>query len=146
MDIAGCSYRGVPVSYISKTGITSPAYYDAHRHQWLKSFFAGMLTTCGISNAGPECTDIHPIVQEVYYGLHGDISNTGADQVCVWEDWTPEGYLMEVSGRVSEGRLHGEHLRLRRKVQTYLGKKCFSVSDEYRNEGNRPEPLMFFYQ
>lgn len=145
MDIANCSYRSVPISYISKTGITAPGYHDAHRHQWLKSFFAGMLTTCGISNAGPECTDTHPLVGDVYYGLHGDISNTAADQVCIWEDWTPEGYLMEVSGRVSEGRLHGEHLRLRRKIQTHLGEKRFFVLDEYRNEGNRPEPLMFFY-
>lgn len=145
MDIAGCSYRGVPVSYISKTGITAPGYHDAHNNQWLKSFFAGMLTTCGISNAGPECTDWHPMVGEVLYGLHGDISNTGADQVGIWEDWTPEGYKMEVTGRVSEGRLHGEHLRLRRKVTAFLGEKKFRVTDEYRNEGNTPEPLMFFY-
>lgn len=145
MDIAGCSYRGVPVSYISKTGITAPGYHDAHNNQWLKSFFAGLITTCGISNAGPECNDWHPMVGDVFYGLHGDISNTGADQVCVWEDWTPEGYKMEVSGRVSEGRFHGEHLRLRRKVTAYLGEKKFRVTDEYRNEGNTPEPLMFFY-
>jgi len=145
MDIAGCSYKGVPVSYISKTGITAPGYHDAHDSQWLKSFFAGMLTTCGISNAGPECRDWHPMVGDVLYGLHGDISNTGADQVGIWEDWTPEGYKMEVTGRVSEGRLHGEHLRLRRTVTTFLGDKKFRVRDEYRNEGNTPEPLMFFY-
>lgn len=145
MDIAGCSYRGVPVSYISKTGITGPAYYDANHSQWLKSFFAGMLTTCGISNAGPECTDVHPMVGEIYYGLHGDISNTAADQVGIWEDWTADGYKMQVSGRVSEGRLHGEHLRLRRTVETMLGAKSFHVHDEYRNEGNVPDVLMFFY-
>ena len=145
MDIANCSYRGVPVSYISKTGICGPSYYDSHNNNWLKNFFAGMITTCGISNAGPECTDFHPTFGEVQYGLHGDISNTGADQVGIWEDWTPEGYQMEVTGRVSEGRLHGEHLRLRRRVVAFLGEKRFFITDEYRNEGNLPEPLMFFY-
>lgn len=145
MDIADCTYRGVPISYISKTGICGPAYYDSHENNWLKNFFAGMLTTCGISNAGPECRDFHPIAGELQYGLHGDISNTGADQVGIWEDWTPEGYRMEVTGRISEGRLHGEHLRLRRKVTALLGEKRFFVTDEFRNEGNLPEPLMFFY-
>lgn len=145
MDIADCSYRGIPVSYISKTGICGPAYYDSHNNNWLKNFFAGMITTCGISNAGPECTDFHPTFGDIQYGLHGDISNTGADQVGIWEDWTPEGYKMEVTGRVSEGRLHGEHLRLRRKVEAFLGENRFFITDEYRNEGNLPEPLMFFY-
>lgn len=145
MDIAGCRYRGIPVSYISKTGITAPAYHDPRQSQWLKSFFAGMLTTCGISNAGPDCVDTHPVLGEVLYGLHGDISNTAADQVGIWEDWTPEGYQMKVTGRVSEGRLHGEHLSLRRTVTARLGEKCFRIRDEYHNEGSTPDPLMFFY-
>ncbi len=145
MDIAGCRYRGIPVSYISKTGITAPAYHDPRQSQWLKSFFAGMLTTCGISNAGPDCVDTHPVLGEVLYGLHGDISNTAADQVGTWEDWTPEGYQMKVTGRVSEGRLHGEHLSLRRTVTARLGEKCFRIRDEYHNEGSTPDPLMFFY-
>lgn len=145
MDIAGCRYRGIPVSYISKTGITAPAYHDPRQSQWLKSFFAGMLTTCGISNAGPDCVDTHPVLGEVLYGLHGDISNTAADQVGTWEDWTSEGYQMKVTGRVSEGRLHGEHLSLRRTVTARLGEKCFRIRDEYHNEGSTPDPLMFFY-
>ena len=145
MDIAGCRYRGIPVSYISKTGITAPAYHDPRQSQWLKSFFAGILTTCGISNAGPDCMDMHPVLGEGPYGLHGDISNTAADQVGTWEDWTPDGYQMKVTGRVSEGRLHGEHLSLRRTVTARLGEKSFRIRDEYRNEGNTPDPLMFFY-
>lgn len=145
MDVAGCRYRGVPVSYISKAGITAPSYHDARQSQWLKSFFAGMLTTCGISNAGPDCTDIHPVLGEVLYGLHGDISNTAADQVGTWEDWTPEGYQMRVTGRMSEGRLHGEHLTLRRTIETGLGEKCFRIRDAYQNVGSTPDPLMFFY-
>lgn len=145
MDIAGCSYRGIPVSYITKAGIAAPQYHDGCHDHWLKNFFAGMLTTCGMSNAGPECHDNHPILGTVHYGLHGDCSNTGADQVGIWEDWTSDGYVMKLTGRVSEGRLHGEHLTLRRTVTAKLGEKRFFVHDEYRNEGTIPNPLMFFY-
>ena len=52
---------------------------------------------------------------------------------------------MEVSGRVQEGRLHGEHLMLRRTVTTYLGEKRFTVADEFENIGELPQALMFFY-
>lgn len=52
---------------------------------------------------------------------------------------------MKVTGRVSEGRLHGEHLSLRRTVTARLGEKCFRIRDEYNNEGSTPDPLMFFY-
>ena len=145
MDIVGCRYRGVPVSYLSKAGITAPGYHDPRENEWLKNFFAGLLTTCGMSNAGPSCKDTHPFAGEILYGLHGDASNIGADQVGTWEDWTEDGYEMKVTGRISEGRLHGEHLTLRRTISARLGEKCFRLRDEYRNEGDQPEPLMFFY-
>lgn len=145
MDIAGCSYRGIPVSYIAKAGIAAPEYHDSCHDHWLKNFFAGLMTTCGMSNAGPACWDEHPILGKVQYGLHGDCSNTGAEQVGIWEDWTSDGYVMKASGKVSEGRLHGEHLTLRRTVTAMLGEKRFVIHDEYRNEGTVAEPLMFFY-
>ena len=145
MDISRLSYRGVPISYLSKAGVTSPVYYDPRGMQWLRSFFAGMLTTCGMSNAGPPCAEEHPIIGEVPFGLHGEISNTGADNVCATEEWTPSGYEMTVSGRMQEGRLHGEHLQLRRTIRARLGEKRLLLHDVYSNEGNRAEPLMFFY-
>ena len=44
MDIAWAAYKGVPVGYISKTGITSPAYYESEGFRWLRNFFGGLLT------------------------------------------------------------------------------------------------------
>lgn len=145
MDIANCRYCGIPISYLSKTGLTAPSYHDRRKSEWLRSFFAGMLTTCGISNAGPSCVDRHPFSGEVTYGLHGDISNTSADQVGIREDWTSDGYCLHVSGRVSEGRFNGLHLSMRRTISARLGEKSFRITDEYQNEGSIPEPLMFFY-
>lgn len=146
MDVAWTSYRGVPIAYLSKAGVTAPAYHDPREMQWLKSFFAGMVTTCGLSNAGPPCRDELPVIGDTPYGLHGDISNTGADNVCTREEWTKEGaYRLTVSGRMQEGRLHGEHLQLRREITSVLGERRFTVHDVYSNEGDTPQPLMFFY-
>lgn len=145
MDISELRYRGVPLAYLSKTGVTAPSYHDPREMQWLKSFFAGMLTTCGISNAGPECRDDIGVLSDVPFGLHGDISNIGADNVCTREEWVDGKYEMTVSGRMEEGRLHGEHLQLRRTVSTALGERKLRVEDEFSNQGEMPQKLMFFY-
>ena len=145
MDIGALSYRGVPVAYIAKPGITAPGYHDPRESQWLKSFFAGMLTTCGLTNAGPACRDRIGLIGETPFGLHGDISNTGAENVCTREEWVEGRYLLEARGRVEEGRLHGEHLQLKRRVHTFLGEKRLFVEDVFENLGESPQPLMFFY-
>ena len=145
MDISVMRYRGIPIAYLSKADVAAPGYHDPRENQWLKSFFAGMLTTCGLTNAGPACRDGIGLLDDVPFGLHGDISNTGADNVCVREEWVQGHYRMEVSGRVQEGRLHGEHLSLRRKVTAYLGEKRFMISDVFENLGELPQALMFFY-
>jgi len=41
MDIAEASFRGRALSFLSGTGITSPAYYDEPGDSWLRGFFAG---------------------------------------------------------------------------------------------------------
>ena len=146
MDIAWASYDGIPVSYLSKAGVTAPGYHDKRDMQWLQSFFAGMITTCGMTNAGPPVREELPIVGDTPFGLHGDVSNTGADNVCTREEWMPDGgYRLYLSGRMQEGRLHGEHMQLRREITAYLGSKKFTVHDVYSNEGDTPQPLTFFY-
>ena len=145
MDIPELRYRGVPISYMTKGGVGSSFVYDPIEDGWLKNFFAGMLTTCGLCNAGPTCKGDLGILKAVPLGLHGAISNTIADNVCACEDWIDGEYRLAVSGRMEEGRLHGEHLQLRRTIETKLGAKSFSVTDEFTNVGETDQMLMFFY-
>jgi hypothetical protein len=70
MDIAGAYFQGKSLSFLSPTGITSPAYYEEQGLSWLRSFYAGLLTTCGIANAGAPSVD-----QGRPFGLHGRVSN-----------------------------------------------------------------------
>ena len=43
---------GKPFSWISKTGITAPAYYEKDDKSWLRGFYGGLITTCGLKNIG----------------------------------------------------------------------------------------------
>ena len=47
MDIAQASFKGTPVSWISKTGITSPMYYEKDGRNFMRSFYGGLVSTCG---------------------------------------------------------------------------------------------------
>ena len=145
MDISEMRYRGVPVSYLTKAGVASSYVYDEDGEGWLRNFFAGMLTTCGLNNAGPVSRGDIGIMKDVPMGLHGAISNTIADNVCTREEWVDGEYRLTLSGRMEEGRLHGEHLQLRRTIETKLGAKSFFVTDEFTNMGEMDSMLMFFY-
>ena len=145
MDIAWTSYRGMPISYITKTGIVGPAYYEPGGLNWLRGFFAGMLTTCGLSNVGPSCRAEHRSLESEELGLHGRISYTPAENVCVQQKWEDGLFCMTVSGQMREGILHGEALYLTRTITAYLGQNKIHIHDVVTNENVRPQPLMILY-
>jgi hypothetical protein len=141
MDIAEASFRGRALSFLSGTGITSPAYYDEPGDSWLRGFFAGFLTTCGITNSG------HPTVdQGRAFGLHGRVSNAGAEDLAIDQEWQDEEYLIRLKGRVREVQaLAGENMTLTRRLETRLGAKGFSLHDLVENRGFSEQPLMLLY-
>lgn len=145
MDIAWMSYRGVPVSYMSNTGVRSAAHYEAEDMEWLRGFFAGMLTTCGFANVGGPCKGSHPVIGERSYGLHGRLNYTPAVQVGTSEDWVDGRYVMAVKGKMRESIVHGENLVLSRTITSVLGENRLELHDVIENESNRPQPMMLLY-
>ena len=140
MDIAGAHFEGKALSFLSPTGITSPAYYDEPGLTWLRSFYAGLLTTCGITNAGAPGMD-----QGKPFGLHGRISNAAAEDVSVDQEWDGDEYRLTVRGRMREAEAMGENLILTRSIQTKLGARSFTLQDEIENRGFEEQPLMMLY-
>ena len=136
MDIAWAEYRGIPLSFLSQTGVTAPQYYDSGGSGWLRSFFGGLLTTCGLLNVGPPCEG---------HGLHGRISNTAAENVCVSDGWDEDGYTVTVSGRLREASMFGENLTLTRTITAKLGESRFTLEDTVENHAFTPSPLMLLY-
>jgi len=140
LDIAGLSFKGTNCSYITKAGIVSPEYYNEEGIGFLRNFFAGFLTTCGLRNVGIPCVD-----NGESFGIHGRISNTPAEEVCAqvgWEDGIP---VLSISGKMREARLFGEHLLLSRKITCNYGESKFLIQDSIENMGFRDEPLMLLY-
>ena len=140
MDIPEAFYAGKPLHFYSNTGIVSPAYYDEPHLQWLRSFFGGLLTTCGITYCGAPCTDL-----DVPLGLHGRISNTAAEDIAIQHLWEGDEYIITVRGTTREASAMGEFLTLTRTVETRLGWKRFILRDVIENRGFEAQPLMMLY-
>ncbi len=140
MDIDRADYKGVPLCWRSATQSAHPAYFEPEGLQWLRSFFGGLLTTCGLTYAGHPTTD-----EGEQLGLHGHISNIPARSVQVEERWEGDDFVMAVTGEVTEAAVFGPHMVLRRRVSARLGERRLFVSDTVENRGHRPEPLMVLY-
>ncbi len=140
LDISHAFYQGISVCWRSQTGDAAPAYCDTEGDEWLRTFFGGLLTTCGLTNFGPPASDRFGLT-----GQHGRINTLPSENVYWSERWEDENCLLEVKGETRESKVLAENLVLRRRVETQLGASSFNVHDEVVNLGDREAPHMILY-
>ena len=136
MDIAKASFKGTSVSWISRTGIVSPSFYEKDGTNFLRGFFGGLVTTCGLKNIGRPYGEM---------GLHGRISNIPADKVGVFAEWDGDDYIMRLYGEMRETSVSGENLVLKRTISTKLFSNEFTLTDTVVNEGFSNENIALCY-
>lgn len=141
LDLAWTDYRGFALGYMSCVGMVGSGYFQLDGEAgFLKNFFAGLMTTCGLSNIGVPCFDDgEPL------GLHGVIGNTPAEDVSVSQSWQADDFVMRISGTVRQSRFKGEHLVLRRTISTELGSSQIRLNDTVTNEGFTSRPFALLY-
>lgn len=141
MDIASASYQGKALGWRSTTGNVAPQYFEPEGVRWLRSYFGGLVTTCGLSRVGAPGSD--SALQGD--GLHGRISHIPARDIQVHQGWEGNRYTLSVSGLMRETSVFGENLTLRRTVSTELGASSFQIQDVVTNEGFNKTPLSLLY-
>ncbi len=140
MDIGKADYKGINLSFMSATGVVSSVHHEAPGLGWLRSFYGGLLETCGVTNAGSPCED-----GGRSYGLHGRLGNTAAESVSISQAWDGDVYRLEVRGSVREACALEENLLLTRTIATELGAKTLILQDTVENAGFSAQPLMMLY-
>ncbi len=135
-DITRLACRGINMSYMSPCGYVAPAYYESTGINFLKSFTAGFLTTCGLQAVGSPCTD-----QGEELPLHGSIGNTPAEQVY----WRTEGDELVICAKINDEGLFGRKLCLIREIRISLQKNEFSIRDTVENRGAAKTPVEILY-
>jgi hypothetical protein len=140
LDIPFCSFKGLNLVFQAPGGVAHPAFHDPAGFEWLRVFFGGLLTTCGLTYFG----DPGPDGGEAL-GLHGRYTGLPAVRVRDLSRWEGEEYLLEVAGTVEEASLFGEKLRLERSVASRIGARQLIVRDRVQNFGRRPAPFTILY-
>lgn len=140
LDIAEARYRGMSLCWHSPTGVVAPQFYEPEGLEWLRSFYGGLLVTCGLEHAGAPAEN-----EEGSYGLHGRYSNTPASELSFDNRWEADEYIMSVRGTVREARVFGHNLVLRRTITAKLGERRLFIEDVVANEGFEPAPHMILY-
>ena len=135
-DIARLRYRGMNLAFFSPCGYVAPAYYESTGTDFLKSFTAGFLTTCGLGAVGSPCRD-----EGEELPLHGTIANTPTDWHCCEE----EGGRLVVRARTMDQVIFARKFVFRRRIEFPLDADEFTLTDTIVNEGDRVEPLMLLY-
>ena len=140
MDIGYASYKDIPFAWLSPTGYIHPSFFEPSSFGWLRSFFGGLLTSCGLTFLGAPCID-----EGKALGLHGRISNIPAKNVSVNKYWQKDDYIMEITGEIKEVCVFGENILLKRKIKTKLGEKKIWINDTVKNLGFKETPHMILY-
>lgn len=135
-DIARLSVFGSNLSYFSPCGYVAPAYYQPAGSDWLKSFTAGFLTTCGLQAVGSPCTD-----EGEELPLHGSIANTPSEHVY----WYEEKDALVVKAQVRDEVIFGRKLRLDREIRVSLTENSFVIRDRIENIGDTVQPFEILY-
>lgn len=139
LDIWAAAFKGIPLTWISHGSPHPPDFGQS----WLRQFNGGLLTTCGLSHVGP--TEVDPTNGESR-DIHGLYSRLRATEITIDRHWYgTSDYSVWLNASVSEARLFGEQLLLRRSYGLELGKPTITIWDTVVNAGDRPAPLMVLY-
>ena len=135
-DISRLRFRGINMSYLSPCGYVAPAYYDRTESNWLASFTAGYLTTCGLQAVGSPCVDEGEVLP-----LHGAIANLP----CEYAYWEEDEREIRIHTTTKDEVIFGRKLTLRRTITVSKEENRFVIEDEIENTGDRTEPLEILY-
>jgi hypothetical protein len=140
LDISLASFKGTGLVYLTPNGEVHPAFYEPQGPGWLRTFFAGLLTTCGLTYFGAPGKDGGDEL-----GLHGRYSASPAARVCDLSRWEGDEYRIELTGVVDECTLFGDKVRLTRTISTTIGSKSLAICDLAENFGHRTSPFTILY-
>ena len=140
MDMGDARFAGRALAWQSSTGPVSPERYEPQGLGWLRSFYGGLLTTCGLRHFGAPDQEAGET-----WGLHGRVSHLSAQDVSVDRGWEGDAYRLRLQGRLVEAEVFKPTLVLERTIETWLGAREVRIADRVTNAGYLASTAMLLY-
>jgi hypothetical protein len=138
LDVGPLWWRGAQLAWQSPNGFRHPAMADpdSEDSQGFNRSLSGFLVTCGLDHIRRPVNG-HP--------LHGRLPFTPARLAAYGEDWEGQEAVLFCEGEITQARLGGEALRLRRRIEAPIGAATIRIRDEVENLGAEPWPQAMLY-
>jgi len=137
LDLYDLHFKGQALSPVKTGAALSPRHFKEDGAAGFSgNFFAGMMTTCGLIQAGRPCKE-----DGRSFGLHGCISNTSAESVHIHDDED----ALRVHAVMHERHPEGEHMRLERTLSVFHQGGRIELHDRITNLGETETPYMVMY-
>ena len=137
LDLFELHFKGVNIGFQSKNGLKSGRVLPI-TGEFAPSWPGGMLSTCGLRNAGPDSQ-----TGQEYHPLHGRINGMATEHLSI--DIDPEQDRLVISGQMRESALFGHHLLLERRITIPLHGSAIEYQDTVKNLTAEPEPILLLY-
>lgn len=141
MDLHRLGYKGINISWQSKTGYGSGAFAAPVMGEFGHYFGGGMLWTCGLKNTGDE----YSTETGAFQHAHGRLGITPAENVwshCGWED---DEYALTMGGHIRDAELCGHNLCLQRSIRTTMTSPSVEITDTLVNEEPTETDYLILY-
>lgn len=138
LDISLASYKGINLPYLTENMEANPSFCDPWETEWLRTFSAGLLTTCGPAYLSSPCSD-----EGERLGQHGRWSGIPAKRVADLTDFESGDIIIE--GDLFDSAPFSHKLHIHRTIKSKFGESWLLVKDKIKNEGSRPVPLNLLY-
>ncbi len=141
LDILSARYQGVRYGWAGPSGVMPRTAYEPDGFGWQRTFYGGLLTTCGLEHVGDPLADVPseqhpPTPRHVNYGEHGRIGHAAAE--ITERTLDEERGVFRVRGLISQGAIYDERFQMRRTVEVHLDRANITVQDIVTNEGPLP--------
>lgn len=133
-DITRLRFKGMNLGYMSPCGYVAPSYFNAD--QWLRSFTAGFLTTCGLENVGSPNEDAGESLT-----LHGSIANIPCERAY----WTEDEENFIIHTVTKDEVLFGRKFEFARDIVISKTENAFEIHDTITNTNDKEQPMEILY-
>jgi hypothetical protein len=140
LDASELVYRGNPLTWYGPGSATPPLDRDPDTDSFERTFFGGLVTTCGMDAFGPPGTD-----RWGRWPQHGHFNRLCARDVRYAVRWDDPVPVIEVGGTILQFRMFGEALRVVRTWRVGVHVNTITLHDRVTNDGSRREPHMLLY-